>query len=63
MGFKKGDDIKSVVEQWVEKHQSLTVRWTSVLDELRNAEKQDYAMYIVAGKELVDLAKNTAAVS
>jgi glutamate dehydrogenase len=59
-GFKKTDDIKQVVEQWMDEHQSLTVRWINVLDELRSAEKQDYAMYIVAGKELVDLAKNTS---
>jgi len=57
--YKKGQDIKAMVEAWMEKHQSLTVRWISVLDELRIAERQDYAMYIVAGKELVDLAKNT----
>ena len=46
----------------MDKHQSLTVRWINVLDELRIAERQDYAMYIVAGKELVDLAKNTGEV-
>jgi glutamate dehydrogenase len=59
-GYKKDCDIKVLVEGWMEKHQSLTIRWNSVLDELRIAEKQDYAMYIVAGKELVDLAKNTS---
>ena len=61
--YKKGTDIKALVEGWMDKHQSLTQRWISVLDELRVAEKQDYAMYIVAGKELVDLAKNAADVS
>ncbi|NRA19975.1 MAG: NAD-glutamate dehydrogenase [Oceanospirillaceae bacterium] len=59
-GFKKGQDIKATVELWMERHQTLTVRWVNVLEELRIAEKQDYAMYIVAGKELVDLAKNTS---
>lgn len=58
--FNKGDNIMQVVENWMEKNQSLTVRWINVLEELRLAEKQDYAMYIVAGKELVDLAKNTS---
>jgi glutamate dehydrogenase len=58
--YKKGIDIKAMVEGWMDKHQSLTQRWINVLDELRIAEKQDYAMYIVAGKELVDLAKNSA---
>jgi len=58
-GYKKGQDVKVMVEAWMQKNQSLTVRWIKVLDELRIAERQDYAMYIVAGKELVDLAKNT----
>ncbi|EPJ48137.1 MAG: NAD-glutamate dehydrogenase [Osedax symbiont Rs1] len=58
--FKESDDIKKTVSNWMDTHQALTVRWIDVLDELRIAEKQDYAMYIVAGKELVDLAKNTS---
>lgn len=57
---KKGIDIKALVEGWMDRHQHLTQRWISVLEELKVAEKQDYAMYIVAGKELVDLAKNSA---
>ena len=62
LGYKKGQNVKQMVEAWMDKHQSLTVRWINVLDELRIAERQDYAMYIVAGKELVDLAKNTGEV-
>ncbi|MEH6446525.1 MAG: NAD-glutamate dehydrogenase [Oceanospirillaceae bacterium] len=58
--YKNDTDIRELVESWAEKNQSLTARWISVLDELRIAERQDYAMYIVAGKELVDLAKNTS---
>ena len=31
-------------------------RWRAMLDDLRNAQGTDYAMYAVANRELVDLA-------
>jgi len=57
---KKGKSIDDVVDQWAIDNKPLVDRWHGVLNELKSAEKQDYAMYTVAVRELFDLAKNSA---
>ncbi|MCV6589406.1 MAG: NAD-glutamate dehydrogenase [Marinobacterium sp.] len=45
-----------VTERWLEQAQPLISRWRKMLDELQHAERQEYAMYTVAVRELFDLA-------
>lgn len=44
------------LELWQQQAQSLIKRWQATLHELQHAERQEYAMYTVAVRELFDLA-------
>ncbi|MBA1189406.1 NAD-glutamate dehydrogenase [Pseudomonas entomophila] len=44
------------VALWCEQHRPMVERWKAMLEDLRNASGNDYAMYAVANRELVDLA-------
>jgi glutamate dehydrogenase len=41
---------------WLEQHVQMVERWRAMLVELRAASGNDYAMYAVANRELLDLA-------
>ncbi|MGB9090636.1 MAG: NAD-glutamate dehydrogenase [Pseudomonas farsensis] len=49
-------DMDARVALWCEQHRVMVERWRAMLDDLRNASGNDYAMYAVANRELVDLA-------
>ncbi|MER2298195.1 MAG: NAD-glutamate dehydrogenase domain-containing protein, partial [Pseudomonas sp.] len=49
-------DMDARVALWAEQHRVMVERWRAMLDDLRNATGNDYAMYAVANRELVDLA-------
>ena len=42
---------------WLEHNQSHIQRWLNMLNELKNAAGEDYAMYTVAVRELADMAR------
>ena len=50
------EDMDARVALWAEQHRVMVERWRAMLDDLRNAQGTDYAMYAVANRELVDLA-------
>ncbi|WXL24401.1 NAD-glutamate dehydrogenase [Ectopseudomonas mendocina] len=52
------EHIEQRVSLWLEQHQDLVGRWKLMLSELRAATTTDYAMYAVAGRELMDLARS-----
>lgn len=49
-------DMDERVALWCEQHRPMVERWKAMLEDLRNASGNDYAMYAVANRELVDLA-------
>ena len=49
-------EIEARVALWLEQNQSMVERWRSMLVDLRAATGNDYAMYAVANRELLDLA-------
>jgi len=51
-----GDSIEARLALWLEQNQSMVERWRSMLVDLRAATGNDYAMYAVANRELLDLA-------
>ena len=55
------DDETSVdgVSRWVDERSSLIGRWRSMLCDLQGAESQDFAMYSVAIRELLDMAQRS----
>ncbi len=57
LGQADKSDATSLLEQWVALNQPLLERWDKVLDDLKSAKTQDYAMYTVAVRELYDLAR------
>ena len=53
------EDIEERVALWLEEHRPLVERWRLMLAELRAAGGSDYAMYAVANRELMDLARSS----
>ncbi|MWV12438.1 NAD-glutamate dehydrogenase [Pseudomonas sp. R-28-1W-6] len=51
-------DVEERVGFWLEQHKALVQRWLVMLGELRAATGIDYAMYAVANRELMDLARS-----
>ncbi|UUY06923.1 NAD-glutamate dehydrogenase [Pseudomonas sp. J452] len=51
-------DVEERVVFWLEQHKALVQRWLVMLAELRAATTTDYAMYAVANRELMDLARS-----
>jgi len=54
------DDLDARVQLWLEQREYQVERWRRMLVELRSASSVDYAMYAVAGRELQDLALESA---
>lgn len=52
------DDAEASVESWMDQHETMTRRWTAMLEELKTAREPEYAMYSVALRELADLAQS-----
>ena len=50
------DEIEARLALWLEQNQVMVERWRSMLVDLRAATGNDYAMYAVANRELLDLA-------
>ena len=50
------EDIEGRLALWLEQNNSMVERWRSMLVDLRAATGNDYAMYAVANRELLDLA-------
>lgn len=57
--YRRGRAITEVVAEWAEVNTIHVQRWKNVLTELKSAEREEYAMYTVAVRELFDLAKNS----
>jgi glutamate dehydrogenase len=49
-------DVEERLNLWLEQHLPMVERWRAMLVELRAATGNDYAMYAVANRELLDLA-------
>ena len=49
-------DVEERLDVWLEQHLPMVERWRAMLVELRAASGNDYAMYAVANRELLDLA-------
>ncbi|MFJ3484328.1 NAD-glutamate dehydrogenase [Pseudomonas sp. NPDC090202] len=49
-------DVEERLNLWLDQHMSMVERWRAMLVELRAASGNDYAMYAVANRELLDLA-------
>lgn len=47
------------VERWIDERSSLMERWRSMLCDLQGTESQDFAMYSVAIRELLDMAQRS----
>lgn len=56
---RKGVDVETMVANWMSANRVHVKRWHYMLGELKNAEREEYAMYTVAVRELFDLAKNS----
>ncbi len=57
--YRRNPGIPEMVAEWSEINRVRVQRWQAVLNELKTAEREDYAMYTVAVRELFDLAKNS----
>ncbi|MGB0466559.1 MAG: NAD-glutamate dehydrogenase [Pontibacterium sp.] len=57
--YHKDVDVTELVSRWVNDNQVHVGRWHNVLSELKSTEREEYAMYTVAVRELFDLAKNS----
>ena len=51
-----GESIEARLALWLEQNQTMVERWRAMLVDLRAATGNDYAMYAVANRELLDLA-------
>jgi glutamate dehydrogenase len=51
------EGLDARIEAWLQQNTLHVQRWFNVLNELKNASGQDYAMYTVATRELADLAR------
>ena len=54
------ENLDGRVQLWLEQREYQVERWRRMLVELRSASSVDYAMYAVAGRELQDLALESA---
>jgi len=52
-------EVEPCVDRWMEQQKRLVARWRVMLAELQNSESQEFAMYSVAIRELLDLAQNS----
>jgi glutamate dehydrogenase len=50
------ENVEERLSLWLEQHSAMVERWHAMLVELRAASGNDYAMYAVANRELLDLA-------
>jgi glutamate dehydrogenase len=53
--YAAGDDV---LESWIAQHEQPFARWLQLINELKSAEKPDYAMYTVTIAELVELGRS-----
>lgn len=53
------EDYVQNIEQWMEKQQLLVGRWKSMVSSLRLADLEEFSMYSVALRELMDLAQSS----
>ena len=53
----KAKSINGKLNAWFEKHEALIDRWESILSDLRSAEAKDFAILVVATRELNDIAQ------
>ena len=51
-----GESIEARLALWLEQNHTMVERWRAMLVDLRAATGNDYAMYAVANRELLDLA-------
>jgi glutamate dehydrogenase len=56
----KTPDALAKPEQWLQGHETDVERWQRVVGEIRNAQVQEYAMYAVAVRGLLELAQPAA---
>ena len=52
-------DVQACIDRWMEQQKILVSRWQSMLVELHAAEANEFAMYSVAIRELLDLAQSS----
>ncbi len=52
-----GKDMSTCIDHWMEQQSQLIERWRGMLAELHASETQDFAMYSVAIRELLDMAQ------
>ncbi|HBT57324.1 MAG TPA: hypothetical protein DEA92_09370, partial [Pseudomonas sp.] len=50
--------VEALVAEWVDRNQSMVLRWQAMLGELRSAGAGDYPIVAVAMRELLDLAQH-----
>lgn len=55
---EKGD-VEACINRWMEQQKTLVERWREMLTELQKSESQEFAMYSVAIRELLDMAQNS----
>jgi len=51
------NNLEVIIEAWINRHQGLVQRWMQMVQDLKAAVFQDYTMYSVALRELLDLAQ------
>jgi len=54
------NDTERALKQWLESQSAMVERWRLMLIDLHNAPTQDFAMYSVAVRELLDLAQSSS---
>ena len=52
-------EVEPCIDRWMEQQKALVARWRVMLADLQKAESQEFAMYSVAIRELLDLAQNS----
>ncbi len=52
-------DIEACIDRWMEQQSLLVERWRAMLTELHSAQTQEFAMYSVAIRELLDMAQSS----
>ncbi len=62
LGFLKNNEITEIdsveiIEKWLENFSSLVIRWRSILADLRGSKSQEFTIFAVAVRELMDLAQ------
>ena len=54
---EKGIELEKQLDQWIVQNMSLVTRWQTMLSEIRNNSHTELAMFMVANRELMDLAQ------